>query len=1218
MTLARKALYTFIFLFLAFFLSSCEEGCVEADEFDVHSTVIESNPVEDGVFGYYDEGNGGQRASWHDTGLKSNGDMFLIQISGSWVALQGLEMDASNLEEMERCNFCAKRYDGSSPNCICYEGSDSQPEYGIDGIRINVDCSDPANQDNPALCTCTKQHGLATDYGVYHFPLNTLDKNENVLLPDLQTNCRYDRGMGAYISLWGNRGASTPIRAYHLFTQEEICNLVRGSNGECVDDNGNDATRYVFRSANNRIFIKDDNIGNETIDYNSGDDIYHNPNEHVKTIMYDRYYSDNQGKYNLRILRGVGNEEDPGLLEYLVLLVEEVLMGEIDENGVRQGGIIEFMYKAIVQDTGFALAVQVALSLYIALFGAAHLFGVVEIGSKKEIMSRVLKIALIVFFISDGSWYFYNNIVVSFFKDGMDYVVGMIMDLQDAKFDATTMIKIAQMDRAVDVSHSTRFSYVDLIIKNLLSEATTKKVFGLFLGSIFGILYIVAIYALIFFFIYVMLFIASMYIANLVKLIFVLSLGPIFMVFSLFTRTQQMFKNWIGFLGGRSMEIIVLFTILYLFLTLIDKSFTDLLFFRSCAVDKGIGFIKLVVWIAETDRSFINWMFKLIGVGALIFITNLVIQKVPDVVGSIVSIGGVGAGEGGGSGMAGGMLSGAFGLGKMAAGGLGEAAAFVGRYGIRGATYAARKSGAVNAWNKAFGWVPFNSPRTFYRHSIIDGAIKQAEQQVAGLTGKARDKAIRERAVRNLQLLMQDNPTKMAIAGVDMKNISQRLDKKLLHDPLKKFISEEAKRRKYKSASEVNLGKQGREDLKTAANNWAKNNLYGGAENMVDKYLSSKSGESLLKSKSQLSTSEAAKIFARDEKGKNRYLQYLMDKDAENRAKQERSKKHLFSNLSNKLNRAYHKIARDVSDANSRQMQKKFLRKSWQKQNEKSWWQRSRFMNSKAVKEDRINSQKSILFSNIRTGHNVEYSQNRLLELAAKEVSNSDLFAQRKVVINDINSSRGAEMMYSMAKLANINAKLSGSNPQDEYRSITSGFIKYSPDNRAIDVQLAISNMDKDRLESQIEKYDTINRSNINEAEKAYGLIKNSFEVQFGQSITDALLKEPDLGLKPGNVALGVAVDEGQESNQSVLNALRVNKNQLSVRLKMDKMKKKITDFKLSELELKQKSSSLTNSESEQLRALQTESDELDRDIKSFESEVARLDGDISSYENKA
>ena len=81
--------------------------------------------------------------------------------------------------------------------------------------------------------------------------------------------------------------------------------------------------------------------------------------------MYDRYYSDNQGKYNLRILRGVGNEEDPGLLEYLVLLVEEVLMGEIDENGVRQGGIIEFMYKTIVQDTGFALAVQVALSLYI-------------------------------------------------------------------------------------------------------------------------------------------------------------------------------------------------------------------------------------------------------------------------------------------------------------------------------------------------------------------------------------------------------------------------------------------------------------------------------------------------------------------------------------------------------------------------------------------------------------------------------------------------------------------------------------------------------------------------------------------------------------------------------------------------------------------------------------------------------------------------------------
>ena len=103
------------------------------------------------------------------------------------------------------------------------------------------------------------------------------------------------------------------------------------------------------------------------------------------------------------------------------------------------------------------------------------------------------------------------------------------------------MIKIAQMDRAVDVNHSTRFSYVDLIIKNLLSEATTKKFSVFSLVVFWNTLYCSNLCTN--FLLYLCdAFIASMYIANLVKLIFVLSLGPIFMVFSLFTRTQQMFK----------------------------------------------------------------------------------------------------------------------------------------------------------------------------------------------------------------------------------------------------------------------------------------------------------------------------------------------------------------------------------------------------------------------------------------------------------------------------------------------------------------------------------------------------------------------------------------------------------------------------------------------------------------------------------------------------
>lgn len=1222
-------------LFLSLPLFSCQEGCVDADEFDVNSIQIESNPVEDGIFGYYDGTTGGQRASWHETGLRSNGDMFLMQISGSWVAVQGNEMNGTLIENLPRCNFCAKRYDGSSPNCICYKNQVPAPENTIGGTPLNVDCTVAENQNNPSACSCTEQYGEAVDYGVYHFPLNILDKDENIRIPDLQTNCRYDRGMGAYIALWGNSGSNTPMRSYHLFTENEVCNVARNSNGQCLDDRGRDVTRYVFESANRRIFMKSDFDGNENIDHDASDDTYHAPNEYVKTIMYDRYYSDNQGRYNIKIFRGVGNEDEPGLLEFLVSLVEEVLLGEIDENGERKGGLIEFMYKSIIQDSGFALVVQMSLTLYIALFGAAHLFGVVEISNRKEIMNRVLKISLIVFFISEGSWYFYEKIVVSFFKDSMDYVVAMMMDLQDAKFDSTTMVKIAQMDRANDVSNATRFSYVDLIIRNLMSAATTKKIFGLFLNSIFGIIYIPVIYALICFFLYVMLYVASLYVANLVKIVFVLCLGPIFMIFSLFSRTQQMFKNWLGFLAGRSMEMIILFTILYLFLNLIDKAFTDLLYFPACAVNKGIGPIKLIMLVSDVDRSFIEWVLKFFGVGALIFITYLVIQKVPDLVSAMVSVGGVGAGAAGASGMAGGMMGGVASLGKMAGGGLMTAGGTAARLGIRGATLAARKLGVTDAWDKVFGKVPFNSPRTFYRNTIIDGAIKRAEAGAGSLKGKERDKYIRENTVKGLQHLMYDNPNKMAMAGVDMKNISERLDKKLLHDPLKKFISEEAKRRKHMGGKSMKFGKDAQEDLKKTAAKWAEENLYDGAGARVNQMFRDKSSlNNLVKSKTELSSSRAAKIFAGDAEGKGRYMQYLADKDAKNKAEQDKASKAWYKALPNALSRGYHKLARDKME-NPKQMQKAFMRKTWQKENDKSWYQRSRFANGDAVKENRLNAQKATLFDNIASGHNAGYAKDRLMSLNGRDLSGKLDYAalnkERNGLTDSFNSLGARELMDAMSRKANINEafnhkKEGDRDPNAQFDRLAANYIEERTAaakrmsefdakkelERLAEFSLLTSGVHQESIDKMASKYSTITDANYEDARLNYGLVVDKLEMKFGVPISDALLQTPDIGLKVSDVGLGVPPKDGSEIDHAAISALKLNRNQVSAKMKLDKMNKQLDEFKLNKLKEKARLGQLDASEQNEMKDLTKKVEDLDHDIRSYENEVTRLDNDLS------
>ncbi len=1234
----RKIASIFTVLFLALSLFSCEEGCVDADEFDVHSIQIESNPIEDGIYGYYDGTTGGQRANWHETGLRANGDMFLMQISGAWVALLGAETTTIEIEKMDRCNFCAKSYNGNSPNCICYKDQQPTPENDIGGMPRVVDCTDPANQDNASFCSCTKQHGEATDYGIYHFPLNIMDKDENILIPDLQTNCRYDRGMGAYIALWGSRGVTTPIRSYHLFTEEAVCNVARNSNGQCLDSHGNDVTRYVFRSADNRIFMKNDNDGNETIDSDNTDDTYHSANEYVKTIMYDRYYSDNQGRYNIKIFRGVGSEQEPGLLEFLVLLVEEVLLGEIGEDGERKGGLIEFMYKSIVQDSGFALVVQMSLTLYITLFGLAHLFGVVEISNRKEILNRVLKISLIIFFISEGSWYFYEKIVVSFFKDSMDYVVAMMMDLQDAKFDATTMVKIAQMDRAADVSNATRFSYVDLIIRNLMSAATTKKIFGLFLNSIFGIIYIPIIYALIFFFLYVMLYVASLYIANLVKLIFVLCLGPIFMVFSLFSRTQQMFKNWLGFLGGRSMEMIVLFTILYLFLNLIDKAFTDLLFYKTCAVNKGIGPAKFIVLIAEVDRNFIEWMMKFLGVGALIFITNLVIQKVPDVVSSIVSIGGVGAGSGGAAGMAGGLMGGMVELGKMAGGGLASAAGTAGRYGIRGATLAARKTGVTAAWDATFGKLPFNSPRTFYRHTIIDGAIQKARSQAGSLRGAERDKFIRENTVKSLQLLMQSDPNRMAFAGVDMKNISSRLDQKLLQDPLKKFMADEAKRMKYAGAANMKFGKEAQDQLKKTASAWAESNLYQGAGARVDQlFRDNKDFNNLAKSKTELSSSRAAKIFAGDKEGKDRYLQYLTDKDAKNKAEQEKAAKRWFTKLPNALGRGYHKLARDKE--NPKQMQKAFLRKAWQRENDKSWYQRFRFNNRDLVNQNKLDSQKSLLLDNIASGHNAAYARDRLAHLYSKELNgdHASLVKKRNDLTDSFNSLGAKDLMAAMTRKANINEFFNHKEEKDrDYNGqldrLASNYIeerlkaaermasldKMKEMERLSEFALLNANVHQGNIDNIAGKYSTITDANFDEAKAQYGLVADKFDLKFGVPLSGALLQDPDVGIKgtkAEDVFLGVAPKNAGDVDYVAVNALKLCRNQVAAKMKMDKMNKNLTEFKINKLKEKARVEKLDASEEMELKTLGKQVEDLEHEIKTYDSEVSRLDNDIFTHE---
>lgn len=890
----------FALLFLLVALAACDgEGCIEPDEFDNQYVKVNSNPVDDGIYGSYDHQVGGQTAGWHETGLTSNGQGFILHVAGKWVPWNGAAFTQNALGNLPRCNFCAKKNNRAADNCICYSTAGPQPEIQQNGLPAST-CTEE-EQDNPTKCTCTKKNGRATDYGVFHFPLTYYNKDHTLKLPDEQGDvCKYDRGMGLYLGLFGRSGGDMPIRVYHLFSEVMICPITLNSQGQCIDRDGNDRSKYLFRSANNRIFVKDDQAGNDGTDTNPADDIYHQPNEYVKLIIQDRFYSDNYGGYDVTFLQGVQRDGDTGLLEYLVRTVENSLLGENDESGVRRGSVLEYMYKAIIQDSYFAVTVQVCLSLYIAIFGVAVTLGLADI-TKKELMSRVMKIGLVIFFVSPNSWYWYNKLIVTWFKDGMDFMVHWLTDLGNANIDENAAIRIAQMTKDMPGSSSSRFAYIDILIKTLLSDNVTKKIWGLLLQSIFGILYIVGIYCLIGYFIYVMLTAASVYIVNLIKMVFVLSLGPIFIVFTLFGQTKDMFNKWLAFVGARTLEIILLFLVLYTMVMLIDRKFNDLFSYRVCYEWLTIGKFSLFsILKAQTSRGLVDWVHDMAVIAGLIYMLQLLMDQIPQLSGALINIGGEAGGTSTDQGkgqtsssmkLAGAAMSTARGLISDGV----KGALTVGGGNVYSAARAAsRASGLSGLIDSAGDKIPFRGVKARIRDSIIDKAISEGKKAAAanGLKPgtKAYDDAVRSFAMSDkkagLRAWQHNNPNKNTLYDMTQANIDKRLEHHLVKEPLKKQIKETAKKLKNLPANQIPLGKDMHAAIKAQVRDWAEKNLSGGAAS-IDQHLHNMKG--LIEDSSRMSSTQAAKAFAGNEDLKNKYMQHLQDRKMEENKKYESS-----------------------------------------------------------------------------------------------------------------------------------------------------------------------------------------------------------------------------------------------------------------------------------------------------------------------------------------
>lgn len=849
-------------ILLLLVVSSCGKVCADADDFGSETIFIDASR-EGQVRGDYETG---QMAFAQDTGLITNGEPLIIKVTGAWSAWGELSGD-NNIHSARACELCIKKLRGS--NCLCNRNEDpeeapqeepQEQQFNLigepnpdnftnsEGVQVEHNCDDPEQQEDPNFCSCSKI-GSINDLDTYLTSKNHMYVDETSMTPNEQSVCKFTAGAGLYIGLYGPDGLSTPKRLYHMYVsnpENTGCDVPR-TNGECLDFLGNDITHYIFKSSNSKNLMRTDNAGDDGTDTDGSNDEYHQAGERVKLNIFDDFYYDNSGGYKIEFLSGVIQDKDTGLIENLVRTVEDVLLGKFSGQkeaaerrgfananllfaefnaqeavGPREGGILELMYNTIIRDSTFQTIVQIVLILYVTFFGMGILMGSVEIANK-EISSRVIKIALISLFVGLGGyngWAVYNDIIVGFFKYGLDNIITMFSSIVDS--GTSEAISISQGNRSVSDSQATRFSYVDNTLKMLISAPVHRKIWSLLFSPIsglpFGIVLIPLIYFMLFFFFYTVITAAVIYVSSLLKMVVVLALGPLFLLASLFTQTEEMFKKWVAFIAARSLEILALFLILYLFIDIIDFRIKELLYFDCLAGGSKTGPIVFGIWRIDQDgvngsRPILEWMNLIFSLLAIIFLLKVIIDQITDLMSDLVSISGVQTP----------LIGDAFTSNVMAAFKQG-AVATVRRAKtlvIRDAGNLITSAGRESGLSRTAIGIRRKYPIQGRESKEIDNIIKEATKQAKadGNKGKSLDMEVRKRT-------MEEMAKRASKSGKVLKTelVKDGLKKALVEKPMRKYVKERSKQ----LANDPNVSPYGNEmveKLRDDVAKWSKENL---------------------------------------------------------------------------------------------------------------------------------------------------------------------------------------------------------------------------------------------------------------------------------------------------------------------------------------------------------------------------------------------------------
>jgi len=229
--------------------------------------------------------------------------------------------------------------------------------------------------------------------------------------------------------------------------------------------------------------------------------------------------------------------------------------------------IAQTFYENVTASSDFQKAVGAAILLYITIYGVMIMFNLASYHTG-EVVSRLVKIAIVWAIIGPGGWNFFNKYVGTLFLGGMNDLITQFsaagVGINTSNLNPT--LQSSAMQALIGPLTEVFDRKFVIAIVSLLSTGITGWMMALFL--IWGLIQ----------FVLMVIGAVTTYVKSLVGLTFLFGVAPIFFAFILFEKTRQVFIGWLNQVVAFALTPVLLFAFLGFYCQLIENTVYNMLY----------------------------------------------------------------------------------------------------------------------------------------------------------------------------------------------------------------------------------------------------------------------------------------------------------------------------------------------------------------------------------------------------------------------------------------------------------------------------------------------------------------------------------------------------------------------------------------------------------------------------------------------------------------